>query len=175
MLRADFQPQRVCGIVASKREAVGRSSVDNRSFDHRVRGSVSHPPEYPGRQRLRRAAARSASDAYQGAFEAVGAVLVGCGFGYWVDYQWETTPVGVFVGAAIGFAAMVLRLFRLGQELHPDDGSEEDDAEIAGPGPGVDDDLATGETPGISSALLADGDETEKASDGAGGEDEQER
>lgn len=120
---------------------------------------MSHPPEYPGRQRMKRAAARSANDAYQGAFEAVGAVLVACGVGYWVDRQWGTTPYGVLIGAALGFAAMVLRLVRLGKELHP-----EDDSDLAaGPGPGIDEDIATGETPGISSALLDDDAEEDDA------------
>jgi F0F1-type ATP synthase assembly protein I len=81
---------------------------------------VSHPPDYPGRQRLKRASARAGSDAYQGAFEAVGAVLVACGVGYWIDGRWETSPWGVVIGAILGFAAMVLRLVRLGKELHPD-------------------------------------------------------
>lgn len=82
---------------------------------------MSHPPEYPGRDRLKRASARAGSDAYQGAFEAVGAVLLSCGVGFFVDARWETAPWGVLIGAVIGFAAMVLRLVRLGRELHPDD------------------------------------------------------
>lgn len=81
---------------------------------------MSHPPDYPGRRRVKRAAAsNTAGDAYQGAFEAVMAVLVGAGFGYWVDWRWDTTPYGVLSGVVIGFAAMVLRLLRLGRELVP--------------------------------------------------------
>lgn len=113
---------------------------------------MSQPPEYPGRQRLKRAAAQAGSDAYQGAFEAVGSVLVACGVGFWVDRQWETAPYGVLVGAVVGFAAMVLRLLRLGKELHPDGGANSP----AGSVEEVDDDRAIGESPGISDALRVD-------------------
>jgi len=47
------------------------------------------------------------------------AVLFGAGVGYWIDGRWDTTPVGVISGLVIGFAAMVLRLLRLGRELVP--------------------------------------------------------
>ena len=80
---------------------------------------MSHPPDYPGRRRVQRAAASLQGDAYQGALEAVMAVLVGGGVGYFVDWRWDTTPYGVLAGLAIGFAAMVLRLLRLGHELQP--------------------------------------------------------
>ncbi len=84
---------------------------------------MSQPPDYPGRRRVKRAAASLAGDAYQGAFEAVMAVLVGAGVGYWLDHRFGWTPVGVITGVVVGFAAMVLRLLRLGQELVPrDDG-----------------------------------------------------
>jgi F0F1-type ATP synthase assembly protein I len=109
---------------------------------------VSHPPEYPGRQRLKRLSTRAGTDAYQGAFEAVGAVLVACGFGYWFDRSWETGPWGLVVGVVIGFAAMVLRLIRLGEELHP---GEEAETEM---GPGYDDDdLGVGVFLGMSEVL----------------------
>jgi len=86
---------------------------------------VSHPPEYPGRERLKRATARAGSDAYQGAFEAVGAVLVACGFGYYADKYWDSAPWGLLIGVVIGFAAMVLRLVRLGKELNPEEPAEQ--------------------------------------------------
>ena len=66
-----------------------------------------------------------AGDAYQGAFEAVMAVLVGAGAGYWADGHWGTTPYGVLTGVVIGFAAMVLRLLRMGREI-PTDGPASD-------------------------------------------------
>ncbi len=81
---------------------------------------MSQPPEYPGRKRLERMATRSAGGAYEGAFEAVGAILIATGLGYWFDQHFETEPAGLLVGAAIGFGAFVLRLFRLGRKLQAD-------------------------------------------------------
>ncbi len=115
---------------------------------------MSHPPDYPGRQRLKRAASKAGGEAYQGAFEAVGAVLFACAVGYWIDGRWDTSPYGLSIGAVIGFAAMVLRLVRLGKELHPELDAgitsevELDRHEDAGSGPGL--------TPGMSDVLRAD-------------------
>jgi F0F1-type ATP synthase assembly protein I len=158
MLRADFRPLLARGIAESK-PRIG-DTFSCRDLD-RVRfgeGSVSHPPEYPGRQRLKRASARAGNEAYQGAFEAVGAVLLGCGVGFWVDGRWDTSPWGVLVGAVVGFAAMVLRLVRLGQELHPDTLGSDEAAknEKARLDPSVEDGLGIGVTPGMSDVLRED-------------------
>jgi F0F1-type ATP synthase assembly protein I len=119
---------------------------------------VSQPPEYPGRQRVKRAAAAAGSDAYQGAFEAVGSVLIACAFGYWVDSQWDTKPWGLLVGTVVGFAAMVLRLVRLGKEIHPDSIGT-DGATASESADRVADDLGVGEALGMSSALRDDDDD----------------
>jgi len=116
---------------------------------------VSQPPEYPGRQRLKRVAAAAGSDAYQGAFEAVGSVLIACAFGVWVDSRWDTGPYGLLIGVVVGFAAMVLRLIRLGKELHPESLAM-DDWKSGEPAAPVADDLGVGEAPGLSSALRDD-------------------
>ena len=50
---------------------------------------------------------------YQGAMEAVLAIPVGAGFGYLADHQWESAPVGLLVGFALGFGAFILRLVRM--------------------------------------------------------------
>lgn len=113
---------------------------------------MSHPPEYPGRQRLKGLAAAAGSDAYQGAFEAIGAILVGGGFGYWADLTWDSSPWGFLIGIVLGFAAMVLRLLRLGKELNFEDGSRA----TAVSGPDVADDLGLGEAPGLSDALRSE-------------------
>jgi F0F1-type ATP synthase assembly protein I len=42
---------------------------------------------------------------------------VGVGFGWLVDHQFESAPMGMLVGAGIGFAAFALRLIRLGKEM----------------------------------------------------------
>jgi len=56
--------------------------------------------------------------AYQGALEAVFAIVVGTGAGYWADSALGSSPWGLLVGATIGFAAFVLRLYRLGASLN---------------------------------------------------------
>lgn len=116
---------------------------------------MSHPPDYPGRQRVKRAAAAAGSDAYQGAFEAIGAILVGGGFGYWADLTWDTEPWALLIGLALGFAAMVLRLLRLGKELELDDGSAATAASAVS-GPDLADDLGLGEAPGLSDVLRSE-------------------
>lgn len=93
---------------------------------------MSQPPEYPGSRRFKRAATRtSAGGAYEGAFEAVGAILIATGLGYWFDHHYGTTPVGLLVGAVIGFAAFVLRLIRLGRQLYPEEPDPEEPADSA--------------------------------------------
>lgn len=66
---------------------------------------------------------------YQAAFEAVLAVPISTGFGYWIDHTYDTSPVGLGIGAVIGFAAMVLRLVKMRpseglQEAGSDEGSK---------------------------------------------------
>ena len=130
---------------------------------------MSQPPDYPGRQRFKRAASAAGSEAYQGAFEAIGSVLIAGAFGYWVDYRWDTTPIGLLVGTAVGFAAMVLRLVRLGKEIHPDSegsdvGSEEEgEKEGLKSGRPVADDLTIGESLGMSSVLRDEADEQQES------------
>ncbi len=52
---------------------------------------------------------------YQGASEAVIAILVAALFGYWIDGYFETSPVFLLIGFAIGFASFTIRLVRLGR------------------------------------------------------------
>ena len=73
---------------------------------------TSQEPDDPGS-----AARRSQVKAYEGAFEAVAAVVIGALLGYWIDTQLDSSPWALVVGVALGFAAMVLRLLRLGTQL----------------------------------------------------------
>ena len=59
--------------------------------------------------------------AYQGALEAVMAIPIAIGGGYWLDGRFDTSPILLLLGAAIGFAAFVLRLVRLGRQLQISD------------------------------------------------------
>jgi hypothetical protein len=47
--------------------------------------------------------------------EAIFAILIAVGLGYWADSYFETQPRYLIIGAVIGFAAFVLRLFRMGE------------------------------------------------------------
>lgn len=80
------------------------------------------------RQGERDRTARRQNAAYQGALEAVMAILIAAGIGYWADQHFETAPRYLLIGVAVGFASFVLRLVRLGRRLHeppPDDTGEE--------------------------------------------------
>lgn len=52
---------------------------------------------------------------YQGAFEAVIALLIAVGIGYWLDGHFDTAPWLLLIGTAIGFASFTVRLTRLGR------------------------------------------------------------
>jgi F0F1-type ATP synthase assembly protein I len=69
---------------------------------------------------------------YQGAFEAVIALLIAIGFGYWLDGYFDTAPWLLLVGAAIGFASFTIRLMRLGRWMKGEnsgDSAETDESE----------------------------------------------
>lgn len=61
--------------------------------------------------------ARGQGAAYQGALEAVFAILIAGGIGYWADSRWGTSPWLLLLGFAVGFGSFVLRLLRLGRQL----------------------------------------------------------
>ena len=61
--------------------------------------------------------ARRQGAAYQGALEAVFAILIAGGIGYWADSRWGTSPWLLLLGFAIGFGSFVLRLIQLGRQL----------------------------------------------------------
>jgi F0F1-type ATP synthase assembly protein I len=76
-------------------------------------------------QAERRRRARRQGQAYQAAFEAVVAILIAAGIGYWVDERYGISPWGLLVGTALGFGSFVLRLLRLGRQLGVTDAGEE--------------------------------------------------
>jgi F0F1-type ATP synthase assembly protein I len=71
-----------------------------------------NPNSSPGAQEKRRQGL-----AYQGAAEAVAAIPIATGIGYWLDGRFDTSPYLLIFGAALGFAAFVTRLIRLGRQL----------------------------------------------------------
>ncbi len=111
---------------------------------------MSQPPKLPGQKRLERMASRAGGSAYEGAFEAVGALLISMLAGYWFDQRYETEPAGLLVGAAFGFGAFVLRLVRLGRKLQADLGTGDATQASTPPGKVKVDEAATG--PGTGAA-----------------------
>lgn len=73
--------------------------------------------------------------AYQGALEAVLAIVITAGIGYWADQRFGTEPRWLILGTCLGFAAFVLRLFRMRKLFEdPAPGSEERPGSKARPG-----------------------------------------
>lgn len=56
---------------------------------------------------------RRGAKVYQGALEAVFAIPIAGGLGYWADRHFGTDPVLLIGGLALGFATFVLRLARM--------------------------------------------------------------
>ena len=54
-----------------------------------------------------------AGRAYQQALEAVLAIPIGIGIGYFADGRLDSSPIGLVLGAALGFAAFVKRLISM--------------------------------------------------------------
>ena len=71
---------------------------------------------------------RREGQAYQAAVEAVAALLIATGLGYWVDSRYDTSPWGLLLGTAAGFASFVHGLLKLGRHLHEPD-AEQDTSE----------------------------------------------
>lgn len=69
---------------------------------------------------------RRRSAAYQGVVEAIVALLLCVGAGYFADTRFGSSPKGVAIGTIIGFSAFVLRLFRLRDIWKPEDDDSEE-------------------------------------------------
>lgn len=72
-------------------------------------GPEAGGPRVPGS----RTAQQRMASAYQGTIESVVAVGISGLAGYWVDRRFGTEPTGFLVGMTIGFAAFVLRIWRM--------------------------------------------------------------
>ena len=82
----------------------------------RGRDERADPRGLPGSRRLEKLAGSpgsAAGSAYQGAVEAVFAIVIASGVGYWADSRFGTSPRWLIVGTIVGFAAFVLRLARM--------------------------------------------------------------
>ena len=56
---------------------------------------------------------RHGAKAYQAALEAVVAIPVAGGLGYWADTRFGTDPTLLLVGLVLGFATFVVRIWRM--------------------------------------------------------------
>ena len=56
---------------------------------------------------------RRGAKAYQAALEAVFAIPIAGGLGYWADTRFGTAPALLLVGLALGFVTFVVRLVRM--------------------------------------------------------------
>ena len=77
---------------------------------------------------------RRFGSAYQGAFEAVFAIVIGAGLGFASDRRFGTEPWGVIVGLVLGFGAFVLRLVRLGRAVQEAERERRDESGRSGGG-----------------------------------------
>ncbi|MGH7286466.1 MAG: AtpZ/AtpI family protein, partial [Myxococcota bacterium] len=56
---------------------------------------------------------RHGAKAYQAALEAVVAIPIAGGLGYWADTRFGTDPTLLLVGLVLGFATFVVRIWRM--------------------------------------------------------------
>lgn len=70
---------------------------------------------------------RRGARAYQGALEAVFAIPIAGGLGYWADSRFGTEPVLLIVGLALGFVTFVVRLSRMRRLVEEQSREERDE------------------------------------------------
>jgi F0F1-type ATP synthase assembly protein I len=70
---------------------------------------------------------RRGARAYQAALEAVLAIPIAGGLGYWADTRFETSPILLLIGLVLGFAAFVVRIARMRRLVEAS--GEEDESE----------------------------------------------
>jgi F0F1-type ATP synthase assembly protein I len=67
------------------------------------------------------------ASAYQGAIEAVLAVVICTLGGWWLERRLEIAPWGIFGGMTLGFAAFMVRMWRLRKLMTPPQSSQSED------------------------------------------------
>jgi F0F1-type ATP synthase assembly protein I len=93
---------------------------------HRPRRSSDSDESDESKRGAKERETRSQSAVYQGAFEAVAALLVAAGFGYWLDDTFDTAPTLLLIGTVLGFTSFTVRLVRLGRYV---EGNAEQEAD----------------------------------------------
>jgi F0F1-type ATP synthase assembly protein I len=69
---------------------------------------------------------RRGAKAYQAALEAVFAIPVAGGLGYWADAHFGTSPLLLLVGLVLGFASFVMRIVRMRKLVEDPEASNSD-------------------------------------------------
>ena len=98
----------------------------------RVYGHRSPVTDRQDEEKPRAGQDRQKGAVYQGAFEAVIALLIAVVFGYWLDGYFDTAPWLLLIGTAIGFASFTIRLIRLGRWMRDknlDEARQDDESE----------------------------------------------
>jgi F0F1-type ATP synthase assembly protein I len=70
---------------------------------------------------------RRGAKAYQAALEAIFAIPIAGGIGYWADTRFETAPILLLIGLVLGFASFVLRLSSMRKLVEEQSQEERDD------------------------------------------------
>jgi len=78
---------------------------------------VPTDPSRDPQKRARHEEGRRQALAYQGAIEAVASIGIGGGLGYFADDHFDTSPILLLIGFAVGFGAFFVRLARLRRTL----------------------------------------------------------
>jgi F0F1-type ATP synthase assembly protein I len=66
---------------------------------------------------------RKGGGAYEGGLQAALSVVISMGIGFWADDYFDSSPVGLFVGLAVGFGAFTLRIWQLMKQGSAEQGS----------------------------------------------------
>lgn len=106
--------------------------------DRQASGEESGTDKQQSRQ------SRGQGAVYQGAFEAVLAIPIAGGIGYWLDGVFDTEPTLLLIGFAIGFASFTVRLIRMGRWVRGQSGGSGEGSESSDGSDG------SGKTGGIS-------------------------
>jgi F0F1-type ATP synthase assembly protein I len=87
-----------------------------------MRRVPTDPSSNDPHQRTRPEGRRQQALAYQGAIEAVASIGIGGGLGYFADDHFDTSPILLLIGFAVGFGAFFVRLARLRRALESTEG-----------------------------------------------------
>jgi F0F1-type ATP synthase assembly protein I len=74
---------------------------------------VSEGPPEDRSKHAGKPSTKKGGGAYEGGLQAGLSVVISMGFGHWADRYFDSSPIGLFIGLAIGFGAFTLRIWQL--------------------------------------------------------------